>query len=147
MELAARSATDRPSRLICGLQPTLTEYGHVVPQGIHHMGRILEILDEQHSDLPALMREECRDLLDQIAEKTKRIDVRNMKIKELAAAAETARRLQTIPGVGPLTALAVEAFAPPMESFRCGRDFAAWLVAMRVVGRGGPFLESNCRFP
>ncbi|MER8809617.1 transposase [Mesorhizobium australicum] len=38
-----------------------------------------------------------------------------------------ARRLQTMPGVGPLTALAVEAFAPAMESFKCGRDFAAWL--------------------
>ena len=32
-----------------------------------------------------------------------------------------------MPGVGPLTALAVEAFAPAMEGFRCGRDFAAWL--------------------
>lgn len=32
-----------------------------------------------------------------------------------------------MPGIGPMTALAIEAFAPPMESFRCGRDFAAWL--------------------
>lgn len=43
------------------------------------------------------------------------------------AEANTARRLPTIPGVGSLTALAVEAFAPPKESFKCGRDFAAWL--------------------
>ena len=33
----------------------------------------------------------------------------------------------TIPGIGPITAMAVQAFAPPMESFRRGRDFAAWL--------------------
>ena len=33
----------------------------------------------------------------------------------------------TIPGVGPICAMAIQAFAPPMESFRCGRDFAAWL--------------------
>jgi transposase len=32
-----------------------------------------------------------------------------------------------MPGLGPVTALAIEAFAPPMESFRSGRDFAAWL--------------------
>jgi hypothetical protein len=32
-----------------------------------------------------------------------------------------------MPRVGPLTALAVEAFAPAIQSFRCGRDFAAWL--------------------
>ena len=40
---------------------------------------------------------------------------------------KTARRLQTIPGVGPITAMAVAAFAPPMESFHRGRDFSAWL--------------------
>ncbi len=32
-----------------------------------------------------------------------------------------------MPGVGPITAMAVEAFAPPMETFRRCRDFAAWL--------------------
>ena len=37
------------------------------------------------------------------------------------------RRLQTMPGVGPITAMAIETFAPPMEVFRRGRDFAAWL--------------------
>ncbi len=30
-------------------------------------------------------------------------------------------------GVGPITALAVETFAPSKDSFKCGRDFAAWL--------------------
>jgi transposase len=124
--------------LVNALRSCLYEYGHVVPQGVQHIGRILEILDEPNSDLPALMREECRDLLDQIAEKTNRIDARNRKLKDLAAEAETARRLQTIPGVGPLTSLAVEAFAPPMESFRCGRDFAAWLgLVPRQFSSGG----------
>ena len=32
-----------------------------------------------------------------------------------------------MPGVGPLTALTVEAFAPDMAQFKSGRDFAAWL--------------------
>ena len=32
-----------------------------------------------------------------------------------------------MPGVGPLTALAIEAFAPDMKTFKRGRDFAAWL--------------------
>ncbi|MGX5851787.1 IS110 family transposase, partial [Mesorhizobium sp. PL10] len=93
---------------------------------------------DPNSDLPDLMREECRDLMDQIAEKTVRIDARTVKIKALSAEADTARRLQTIPGVGPLTALAVEAFAPPIESFRCGRDFAAWLgLVPRQFSSGG----------
>lgn len=38
-----------------------------------------------------------------------------------------ARRLMTIPGIGPITATALTALAPPPESFRKGRDFAAWL--------------------
>ena len=36
-------------------------------------------------------------------------------------------RLMTIPGIGPVTAMAIQAFAPPMENFRRGRDFSAWL--------------------
>ncbi|WP_247390784.1 transposase [Bradyrhizobium sp. 143] len=32
-----------------------------------------------------------------------------------------------MPGVGPIASLAVETFAPPMETFKCGRDFAVWL--------------------
>lgn len=32
-----------------------------------------------------------------------------------------------IPGIGPICAMAITAFAPPMEGFRSGRDFAARL--------------------
>ena len=33
----------------------------------------------------------------------------------------------TIPGIGPITATAIAAIAPPAETFAKGRDFAAWL--------------------
>ena len=37
-----------------------------------------------------------------------------------------------------ITALAIEAFAPPMETFRRGRDFAAWLgLVPRQSSSGG----------
>ena len=39
----------------------------------------------------------------------------------------TARRLMTIPGVGPITAVALTALSPPLEGDARGRDFAAWL--------------------
>lgn len=126
------------TELVNALRANLYEYGHVVPQGIHQIKRIAEILETPNSDLPELMREECRDLVEQIAEKTARINARTGKIKALANCADTARRLQTIPGVGPLTALAVEAFAPPMGNFSCGRDFAAWLgLVPRQFSSGG----------
>lgn len=126
------------TELVNALRACLYEYGHVVPQGIRQIKRIEEILEASNSDLPDLLREECRDLLEQIAEKTVRINARTDKIKTLAAEADTARRLQTMPGVGPLTALAFEAFAPPMGSFKCGRDFAAWLgLVPRQFSSGG----------
>lgn len=126
------------TELINALRACLYEYGHTVPQGAHQIKRITDILNAPNSDLPDLMREECADLLEQIAEQTVRINARTTKIKALAAEADTARRLQTIPGVGPLTALAVEAFAPPMESFKCGRDFASWLgLVPRQFSSGG----------
>jgi transposase len=115
------------TELVNALRATLYEYGHTVPQGIGHIKRIEAMLEEPQCDLPVLVRVECRDLLVQIAEKTARIDERTGRIKALAAEADTARRLQTMPGVGPVTALAVEAFAPEMAQFRRGRDFAAWL--------------------
>ncbi len=115
------------TELVNALRATLYEYGHTVPQGIGHIKRIEATLEEPQCDLPVLVRVECRDLLVQIAEKTARIDERTGRIKALAAETDTARRLQTMPGVGPVTALAVEAFAPEMAQFRRGRDFAAWL--------------------
>ena len=123
---------------INALRACLYEFGHVVPQGIRQLSRIDEILNAPNSDLPELMREECRDMMKQIAEQTVRVDSRAAKIKDLADKTDTARRLQTIPGVGPLTALAVEAFAPSMTSFRRGRDFAAWLgLVPRQFSSGG----------
>lgn len=135
---ARERLVNQRTELVNALRACLYEYGHVVPQGMRQISRIEEILEAPNSDLPDLMREECRDLLEQVREKTARIDARTRKIKVLADEADTARRLQTIPGVGPLTALAVEAFAPPMESFRCGRDFAAWLgLVPRQFSSGG----------
>ena len=49
------------------------------------------------------------------------------EVGEAARRDDDAVRLMTIPGVGPVTVMALQAFAPPLESFRRGRDFAAWL--------------------
>jgi transposase len=123
MLLRARTRlVQQRTELVNMLRAFLYELGHVVPQGINNVPRI-----EPNSDLPEIARIECRDLLEQIEAMTVRIATSDRRIKDLAVQADMARRLQTMPGVGPMTALAVEAFAPPMESFKCGRDFAAWL--------------------
>ena len=115
------------TELVNALRASLYEFGHVIPQGIQHIGRIQEILDEPNCDLPPVLIEECQDMLAQIGEITTRINRKTAQIKEIAAQTEQAQQLQTMPGIGPLTAMAIDAFAPSMDQFRCGRDFAAWL--------------------
>ena len=68
-----------------------------------------------------------------------RIQAKTGRIKEVAAETDTTRRLQTMPGVGPIVALAVEAFAPAMASFKRGRDFAPGLArsTTALLGRQG----------
>jgi len=115
------------TELANALRAVLYEYGHVFPVGLVHLKRIEALVDDSSCDLPAVIIAECQDLLGQIAEKTERIQTKTKALKALAAETDMARRLQTMPGVGPLTALAVEAFAPDMAQFRSSRDFAAWL--------------------
>lgn len=120
------------------MRGVLNEYGHCFPTRARNLGRIQALLDDPENGLHPLVREECYDLLVQIAEKTERIDIRTKKASALPEQVETTRRLQTIPGVGPLTTLAVETFAPAMESFKSGRDFAAWLgIVPRQHSSGG----------
>lgn len=45
--------------VVNALRACLYEYGYAVPQGLHHLKRIEEILDEPNSDLPKLMREDA----------------------------------------------------------------------------------------
>lgn len=115
------------TELVNALRSALYEFGHPIPPGTGQLTRIEAMVEPENTDLPELVREECRDLLLQIAEKTQRIEGKTKQIGALASLTDTAHRLQTMPGIGPMSAVAVEAFAPPMESFRRGRDFAAWL--------------------
>jgi transposase len=45
----------------------------------------------------------------------------------MARAHTTCRRLETIPGIGPVIASAIAATVPDPAEFRNGRQFAAWL--------------------
>jgi transposase len=123
---------------INALRSHLYEFGYVAPQGIGNVARLEEVIEDPSSDLPQVARDICRELLDQIAHLTTRIHVLKKTIDTMAKEAETSRRLQTMPGMGPISALAVETFAPPMAQFRRGRDFAAWLgLVPRQTSTGG----------
>jgi transposase len=115
------------TELVNALRSHLYEFGYIAPQGIWHSGRLEEIVADEQTDLPDVVRGICGGLLEQIGQTEARVDELKKQIATLSRQAETTRRLRTMPGVGPILALAVETFAPPMDGFRRGRDFAAWL--------------------
>lgn len=120
------------------LRSHLYEFGFIAPEGIGYLRRLGTVLEDPSSNLPPFAREICRELLDQIAHLTDRSNAMKKRIDAIAREGETSRRLQTMPGVGPISALAVETFAPPMEQFKRGRDFAAWLgLVPRQASTGG----------
>ena len=103
---------------INALHSHLQEFGYVAPRGIGHLSRLEEIVEDPNADLPAVERRFCRELIDHIAQLTLRIDILKKTFGEFVNRGATSRRLQTMPGVGPVSALAIETFAPPMEQLR-----------------------------
>jgi transposase len=118
---------DQRTQTINMLRGHLAEYGVVAPQGPSHIRKVEAIvLDEQETDLPQMMRNMCTRLFDHLRMLDWQIDDLTSRIEATARQDDTARRLMTIPGIGPMCAMAISSLAPPRESFRKGRDFAAW---------------------
>ena len=68
-----------------------------------------------------------RPLLGQIDALDEAIGAIDKEIAASVKADETAKRLMTIPGVGPVTASAIVATIQDASAFASGRDFAAFL--------------------
>jgi len=115
------------TQTINALRGHLTEHGIIAPQGVFHVGRLAAEVENVNSRLPSIVTELCKLLLRHIAILNEQIATLDRRIRDRAREDERARRLMTIPGVGPICATALEALAPPSETFAKGRDFAAWL--------------------
>ena len=115
------------TQTINALRGHLAEYGVVAPQGRARIRQLVEVLEDANSGLPGAVVELGRLLLERIDELDEKIDGLDCELRASAREDEETARLMTIPGIGPVTAMALQAFAPPMESFRRGRDFSAWL--------------------
>ena len=115
------------TQLINALRGHLAEFGLVAPKGPASLKVLENALEDQASDLPDPVREMGTIYVEQI---TKLTEVIGRLAEELETASKTdsqLRRLCTIPGIGPVTAGAVAAFAPELGTFDSGRNFAAWL--------------------
>jgi transposase len=115
------------TQLINALRGHLAEFGIVVAQGPANLGAVAGILAEEAVDLPDGVRVIGQLYLDQIGMLSEKIDELSLKLREATKSNEDMRRLCTVPGVGPVTAGAILAFAPDLRAFKSGRNFAAWL--------------------
>jgi len=117
------------TQLINAIRGHLAEYVWVAPRGTAHMAMLADMLEDKEmaSTLPEAARPMFKFMVDLLAELDKRIAILDREIARRAKENEAVRRLMTIPGIGPIAATAIVALAPPIETFRKGRDFAAWI--------------------
>lgn len=115
------------TQTINALRGHLAEFGFIAPQGSTHVEALIEIVEDNHTELPQGARDSCQSLAAVFHTLTDEIRELDKEIAKRARRDDVAKRLMTIPGVGPVIATALEALAPPAETFRRGRDFSAWI--------------------
>ena len=117
------------------IRDLLAEFGIVLPQRSVELRRRLAGALER---LPPLAARALGDLKAHVAVLDARIGEYEREITALARHSPAARRLQELPGVGPLTASAIVASVGAAHEFDNGRQFAAWLgLVPRQYSTGG----------
>ena len=105
----------------------LAEHGIIAPHDPAHVKVLAAAIGDTGRSLPGRVRDIGTFYLEQIALLDGMIAELQKVLRRDAQRGNETCRLQTMPGIGPITAMAIEAFAPPMTIFKRGRDFAAWL--------------------
>lgn len=125
--------------LINQIRGFLLEFGIPIRQGAGVFRIDMpRVLGDEDNELPPSMRQLLADLWNDFKELEKRIEEITRQIQRSVQYSDTARRLMTVPGIGPLAASALEASAGNGHQFTKGRFFAAWLgLTPREYSTGG----------
>lgn len=112
------------------------EFGVIVPKGVRKLEGLVASIDEA---FPEQLRRAIKELCDLVVEKAERIETIEAEIMAHTKRDDNARRLATIPGIGPITASLITAtVGDNIGSFKSARHFAAWLgLAPRQNSTGG----------
>ena len=121
------------------LRAVLAEFGICLPQGTNSISqRLAGILEDGENELPMLTRYLLAELKaehDQLIDRVKRLE---RQLKSWHENNERSQRLETIPGIGLLTASALAATVADGEGFGNGRQLAAYLgLVPRQASSGG----------
>jgi transposase len=110
------------------LRGLLAEYGIVIPEGLAALRRALpEILEDAANGLSDVFRPLLERGLQQLRELDGHIAYYTGLIERQGREDEAVRRLQTIPGFGPIVASAFYSLVGDGQGYRRGRDVAAAL--------------------
>lgn len=110
--------------LVNSLRGHAAEFGVIVAKGISKIGPVLSAIEQESGILP-----EARDMAVLMGQQIAYLDtiIKGIEVKLTAAhkAKAVSRRLATMPGVGPVTALTLAIEIDP-AAFESGRHLAAW---------------------
>ena len=110
------------------LRAHCAEFGIVVAQGMAKLAELLaQIADEADTRLPPLARSCLLVLARHLQELQLKIGEVERALHAWHRSNEASRRLETIPGIGPITASALAVTVTDPTLFRSGRHLAAWL--------------------
>lgn len=106
----------------------LSEFGIVIPKGVSSVvKRMPDILEDGENNLPGIMRNLLERLTDNLKEMDRQVLELESQIKQWHRENEASRKLEAIPGIGPITASAIVATVGNATEFKNGRQLAAWL--------------------
>ena len=123
-ELLVRQRT----MLINALRGHCGEFGLVVAQGASRVAELITVIEDPADDrLPEVAHEALGTLVEQLRMVQVQINGLEKKLMAWHRASEASQRLETIPGVGVITATALVATIGDASQFHSGRQLAAWL--------------------
>lgn len=105
----------------------LLEFGISFPRGHHQMKNLFQWLADSKEVVPPLLILELRSQLDYYNLLNKWIKEQEEKLEALNKDNELMTILQSVPGIGPMTASCCLSVVADPKDFKNGRNFAAWL--------------------
>ncbi|WP_199154717.1 IS110 family transposase [Chromobacterium sp. ASV23] len=106
----------------------LAEFGLILPQGIGHIvNQAPGLIEDVRNELPGSFRLLIQRLLDHLKALDKQVSELETQILAWHRQSELSKKLEQIPGIGPITASALVASLGNAKNFDGGRQVAAWL--------------------
>ena len=141
--------------IVNALRAHIAELGMVSRQGIAGANQLIELVEcEDDESIPVVARTALKPLVRQLRTVQQEVDHLQDAILDWHKQSDLSKRLETIPGIGPITASALAATVTNPEVFKFGRQLAAWIGLVprqnssggkirlgRITKQGDPYLR------